>query len=65
MSDTPATVTVAPARVDWLEALAAGDDVFTARFGIAVEPGWIGFPEALQPALAGARSHPETLGARI
>ena len=42
-------------RLDWLEALAEGDDVFTARFGIAVEPDWAGFPEAIPFAVAGAR----------
>jgi ribosomal-protein-alanine N-acetyltransferase len=59
MTDAPVTVTVVPARVDWLEALAAGDDVFTARFGLAVEPDWIGFPESLPPALEGARRRPD------
>lgn len=52
-------VRVDPARLDWLEALAAGDDVFTARFGIPVVEGWVGFPEALAHAVVGARSRPE------
>ena len=52
-------VQVLAARVDWLEALALGDDVFTDRFGIPVVAGWVGFPEALQPATDGARRHPE------
>jgi RimJ/RimL family protein N-acetyltransferase len=55
-----AMVTVARARIDWLEALTAGDDTFTARFGIAVEPGWIGFPDALAPALASTRGQPDS-----
>jgi ribosomal-protein-alanine N-acetyltransferase len=52
-------VRVAPARLDWLEALAEGDDVFTERFGIAVETGWTGFPEALPAAVETARRQPE------
>jgi hypothetical protein len=40
----PATVTrVEPATEPWLAALAQSDDVFTARFGIAVVAGWAGF----------------------
>ncbi|MBW3549021.1 MAG: GNAT family N-acetyltransferase [Actinobacteria bacterium] len=31
----------------WAEALALGDDVFAERFGIAVEPGWEGYPEVM------------------
>ena len=41
---------------EWAEALAEGDDVFSERFGIPVEPGWEGFPEALPFLLAAARS---------
>ena len=52
-------VQVSPARLDWLEALAAGDDVFTERFGIAVEAGWAGFPEAVPAVVEGARRRPE------
>lgn len=52
-------VEVLPARVDWLEALAASDKVFTARFGISVVADWVGFPEALPIALDGARRRPE------
>jgi [ribosomal protein S5]-alanine N-acetyltransferase len=57
--DGVSAVTVVPARLDWLEALAEGDEVFTARFGIAVEDDWIGFPEALPHAVAGARQRSE------
>jgi ribosomal-protein-alanine N-acetyltransferase len=53
-------VQVVPARVDWLEALVIGDDVFTDRFGIAVAAGWVGFPEALPHVLDGARREPES-----
>jgi RimJ/RimL family protein N-acetyltransferase len=52
-------VDVVPARLDWLEALAEGDDVFTARFGIAVEADWAGFPEAIPFAVEGARKRSE------
>ena len=50
-------ITVEPARVEWMEALVEGDDVFTARFGIPVAEGWAGFPEAVPVALEGARAH--------
>jgi ribosomal-protein-alanine N-acetyltransferase len=59
MSDVAAPIEVLPARIDWLEALAEGDDAFTARFGIAVEPDWIGFPEALPHALEAVRRRPD------
>lgn len=52
-------VAVVPARVDWLEALAEGDDVFASRFGIPVIAGWVGFPDALAPAIDGARRQSE------
>ena len=52
-------VQVLPAHLDWLEALAAGDDVFTARFCISVVDGWVGFPEALPLAVEGARERSE------
>jgi [ribosomal protein S5]-alanine N-acetyltransferase len=52
-------VEVLPARVDWLEALAVADEVFTARFGIPVVAGWGGFPEALPAALDRARRRSE------
>jgi ribosomal-protein-alanine N-acetyltransferase len=48
-------VNVVAARVEWLEALVAGDAVFADRFGIDVVEGWAGFPEALPYALEGAR----------
>jgi ribosomal-protein-alanine N-acetyltransferase len=38
---------VEPAPLEWLEALAAGDDEFTRRFGLRVAPGWLVFPEIL------------------
>ncbi|SDS54127.1 Protein N-acetyltransferase, RimJ/RimL family [Friedmanniella luteola] len=52
-------VQVAPARLDWLVALAESDAAFSERFGIAVEPGWAGFPEALPAAVAAARQRSE------
>lgn len=52
-------VQVSPARLDWLEALAEGDHVFTKRFGIAVEAGWAGFPEALPAIVEVVRQQPE------
>ena len=62
MRDDPAAdgpVRALPARLDWLEALTEGDDAFTARFGIPVEPGWLDFPEVLPYALAQARERDE------
>ena len=42
------TVRVEQVTREWAEALAEGDAVFTERFGIRVEPGWSGFPEAVE-----------------
>lgn len=39
---------------EWAAALAEDDETFARRFGIAVEPGWIGFPEVR----ATFREHP-------
>ena len=52
-------VTVLPARLEWLEALSAGDETFTARFGIPVVAGWVGFPDALPLAVDSARKDPD------
>ena len=48
-------VRVEPATVAWLEALVEGDEVFEERFGVRVEPGWAGFPEAVPLVLAELR----------
>lgn len=48
-------IRVEPVTRDWAEALAEGEAVFSDRFGIVVEPGWIGFPEALPVLVDGAR----------
>jgi ribosomal-protein-alanine N-acetyltransferase len=52
-------VQVSPARLDWLVALAESDAEFSSRFGVAVEPGWSGFPEALPAAVDAARQRSE------
>ena len=44
------------ARLEWMEALAAGDDVFTSRYGVTVVEGWAGFPESIPAALERARA---------
>ena len=49
------TVRVEPLTLEWIEALVEGDGVFAARFGIPVEAGWEGFPEALRPTLEDVR----------
>lgn len=36
-----------PVTQPWAEALVLGDHMFAVRFGIAVEPGWEGFPEVI------------------
>ncbi|HEX4865736.1 MAG TPA: GNAT family N-acetyltransferase [Acidimicrobiales bacterium] len=51
----PQGVRIEPARLDWAEALSEGDDVFGDRFGIPVEPGWAGFPDALPILLDAVR----------
>lgn len=40
-------VRVEPVTRDWADALAEGDATFSERFGVPVEAGWSGFPEAL------------------
>ena len=49
-------VRVVPVAPEWAEALMEGDAVFSARFGIPIEPGWSGFPEALSLIRDYARS---------
>jgi ribosomal-protein-alanine N-acetyltransferase len=49
-------IRVEPAQPAWLEALAEGDDVFSARFGVPVVPGWAPFPEAVPFALDAIRT---------
>lgn len=51
-----AAVRLAPIRPDWADALVEGDEAFSQRFGIPVEPGWEGFPDALPILAAAARS---------
>ncbi len=48
-----------PARLEWLEALVEGDDVFTQRFGVPVVDGWVGFPDALPVTLEATRRDPD------
>ena len=56
-------VRVEPATRGWAEALAQGDDTFASQFGVRVEEGWSGFPEAI-PTLADAarRAGPDQWG---
>ena len=58
-----AMVQVVPARVEWLDALVEGDDVFTDRFGISVVEGGVGFPEALPRRSRRCAGSPRTSGA--
>ena len=41
------TTRIEPVSLAQVEALIEGDDVFTARFGMPVAPGYLDFPEAL------------------
>jgi RimJ/RimL family protein N-acetyltransferase len=50
-------VRVEPLTAPWAEALAEGDAVFSSHFGVSVEFGWNGFPEALGSLLTAARDH--------
>ena len=52
-------ISVEPVRVEWLEALVEGDEVFTERFGIPVVEDWAGFPEAVPHTLAAVRDQPD------
>lgn len=45
-------VRVDPATDAWFEALAQSDDVFEARFGVRVEPGWAGFEGVIEWTLS-------------
>jgi ribosomal-protein-alanine N-acetyltransferase len=59
-------VRVEPVTRQWAEALAEGDAVFTERFGIPVEDGWSGFPEALPLIVeASQRSGPNDWGPHL
>jgi hypothetical protein len=42
-----------PATLAQIEALIAGDEVFAADFGLKVIPGYLAFPEALEPLRKG------------
>jgi len=41
------TTRIEPVSLEHVEALIEGDDVFAARFGMPVAPGYLDFPEAL------------------
>jgi [ribosomal protein S5]-alanine N-acetyltransferase len=47
ISDDPLATAIEPATLDHVDALLAGDAVFAERFGIAVAPGYLEFPEAM------------------
>jgi len=44
---SPPTTRIEPVSLEHVDALIAGDDVFAARFGMPVAPGYLDFPEAL------------------
>jgi ribosomal-protein-alanine N-acetyltransferase len=43
------STSVRPLTLEQAEALLEGDDVFAARFGMPVAPGYLDFPEVLEP----------------
>jgi [ribosomal protein S5]-alanine N-acetyltransferase len=43
----PGKIRIEPVRREWADALSHGDAEFTRRFGVPVEAGWAGFPDAL------------------
>jgi RimJ/RimL family protein N-acetyltransferase len=49
-------VRIEPITREWAEALTEGDEVFTERFGVPVEPGWAAFPEILPIMLEATRA---------
>jgi RimJ/RimL family protein N-acetyltransferase len=59
-------ISVESATLEWLEALAVGDDELTARFGIPVVPEWLAFPEALPNMVEDARANgPDPWGSHL
>ena len=56
-------VRVEPVTPEWAAALAEGDVAFGGRFDVAVEPGWMDFPEVLPRLIDGAlRDGPDPWG---
>ena len=51
----PGEIRVEPARREWADALSHGDAEFTRRFGVPIEAGWEGFPDALPIIIAAAQ----------
>ena len=49
-------IRVEPITEAWADALAEGDDAFSARFDVVVEEGWEGFPEVVPFLVRAARS---------
>lgn len=58
-------VRVEPLSVDWAEALAEGEGVFSESFGIPVVDGWAVFPEALPGALRSASEDGDRWGTHL
>ncbi len=54
--DPPRVIRVEPITEAWADALAEGDDAFSARFDLVVEKGWEGFPEVVPFLVRAARS---------
>ena len=51
----PGRIRIEPVTPEWADALSNSDAEFTRRFGVPVEAGWAGFPEALPIIIAAAR----------
>ena len=52
----PGGIRIEPVTREQAEALSHSDAEFTRRFGVPVEAGWAGFPEALPIIIAAARA---------
>lgn len=50
----PGRIDIEPVKREWADALSNSDAEFTRRFGVPVEAGWAGFPEALPIIIAAA-----------
>ena len=51
----PGRIRIEPVRPEWADASSQSDAEFTKRFGVPVEAGWAGFPEALSIITAAAQ----------
>lgn len=58
-------IRIEPVTRQWADALVEGDAAFTERFGIRVEAGWAGFPEAMTLIVEASRTGPSDWGPHL